>query len=278
MIIGYNTNGFAHHDLVEAMNLLVKMGCGGIGITIDQAALNPFKAHGKEQLNDVKGFLRTHPNVRTVIETGARFLLDPYVKHEPTLVSASAVQRAKRIDFYKYAIDVAAELGSDCVSIWSGINREDAPDLLLDRLADGLDQVCNYATRAGVLIGFEPEPGMVIDTLARFQRLLQWFDHPSLRLTIDIGHLFCQGEVPIHDYLVRWQDRLINVHIEDMKAGVHEHLQFGEGEMNFPPILKTLQEINYTGCVQIELSRHSHNAVEAARFAIQFLQKQLGST
>ena len=63
------------------------------------------------------GSLLERLDMRSVIETGARFLLDPRVKHEPTLLSESP---RRRIDFYKYAIDCAAELGSDCVSLWSG--------------------------------------------------------------------------------------------------------------------------------------------------------------
>ena len=33
----------------------------------------------------------------SVIETGARFLLDPTDKHEPTLLTASAEGRARRV-------------------------------------------------------------------------------------------------------------------------------------------------------------------------------------
>ena len=72
-------------------------------------------------------------------------------------------------------------------------------------------------------------------------------DAASLRLTLDVGHLHCQGEGPIDQLIRRWAPRLANVHIEDMRAGVHEHLMFGEGEIDFPPILRTLTEIGYTG-------------------------------
>ena len=63
----------------------------------------------------------------------------------------------------------------------------------------------------------------------------------TLQLTLDVGHLYCQGEVPIADYILRFGPRIVNVHIEDMRAGVHEHLMFGEGEMDFPPILAALR-------------------------------------
>jgi sugar phosphate isomerase/epimerase len=47
---------------------------------------------------------------------------------------------------------------------------------------------------------------------------------------------------------------------------------FGEGEMDFPPILKALRDINYRGGVHVELSRHSHDAVNTATRALEFLQ------
>ncbi len=77
-------------------------------------------------------------------------------------------------------------------------------------------------------VGFEPEPGMFIDSLECFEDLLYRLGDDRLGLTFDIGHLQCQGEVPIADRISRWADWLVNVHIEDMRAGVHEHLMFGE--------------------------------------------------
>jgi sugar phosphate isomerase/epimerase len=78
--------------------------------------------------------------------------------------------------------------------------------------------------------------------------------------------------MPIVDHLRRWKDVLWNVHIEDMRQGVHEHLMFGEGEIDFAPVLHELREIGYEGGVHVELSRHSHDAVETARRALEFLR------
>ena len=81
---------------------------------------------------------------------------------------------------------------------------------------------------------------MFIDTLDRFAELHHLVDHPFFGLTIDIGHLHCQGEIPIADNLRRWAPLLWNIHIEDMCRGVHDHLMFGEGEIDFPPVLQAL--------------------------------------
>ena len=105
----------------------------------------------------------------------------------------------------------------------------------------------------------------------RFAQLLERFDSQALKLTIDIGHLHCQGESIVAE-LRRWRSRLVNVHIEDMRRGVHEHLMFGEGEIDFRPVLAELAAIGYGGLVQVELSRHSHMAPEAARRAMDFLK------
>ena len=41
MYLGYNTNGLAHHDLFDAVELLAEIGYRGVAITIDHNALPP---------------------------------------------------------------------------------------------------------------------------------------------------------------------------------------------------------------------------------------------
>ena len=271
MFLGYNTNGMAHHGLFDAVALLAELGYRGVAITIDHGVLSPRDRALRGQIARLRLLLR-QLGMRSVIETGARFLLDPLQKHEPTLISADPAGRASRLGFYRHAIHCAAELGSDCVSIWSGALRDNiARDQALDRLVEGLAAVLDEAAGQGVAIGFEPEPGMLIDSMAGYAELLLRIDRPNLRLTLDVGHLHCQGETPIAGMIRDWAPRLVNVHLEDMRAGVHEHLMFGEGQIDFRPVLKTLADVGYPGGAYVELSRHSHEAPAAARRALEFL-------
>jgi sugar phosphate isomerase/epimerase len=277
MLLGYNTNGLAHHDLIDAINLAADIGYQGVAITIDHAALNPYSDRTPDQLDAVSEALHRR-KLRSVIETGGRFLLDPRVKHEPTLVSADALGRARRVEFLCRAIDTAARLNADCVSLWSGVVHDRAGEgEAFSRLVDGLAKIIDYVDSRGVVLAFEPEPGMLVDTLSRYGDLLEEVskhrvDASALKLTIDIGHLHCLGEVPIADHIHRWAGRLANVHIEDMRRGVHEHLMFGEGEIEFEPVFAALHEITYSGLVNVELSRHSHEAPTAARRAYNYLR------
>lgn len=272
MLLGYNTNGLANHDPLAAIELLATIGYRSIAITIDHHCLNPFAEGWQRQLDAVRRLLEEH-RLGSVIETGARFLLDPEVKHEPTLVSPTADARQRRVQFLHHAVDVAAALGSDCVSLFSGIVRDGAThDAVFRRLLAGLEQVLAYAHGKRVTIGFEPEPGMFIDTMARFDELTARIAQGSLHLTLDVGHLHCQGEVPIAEQIRRYAPRLVNVHVEDMRKGVHEHLMFGEGEIDFAPLIDALRRAGYRGGVHVELSRHSHEGPQAARRAFAFLQ------
>jgi sugar phosphate isomerase/epimerase len=273
MLLGYNTNGFAHHRLEDALAILAQIGYQSVAITVDYNALNPYadRIPRQRQLDAVRRIL-TDQGLRSVIETGARFLLDPWHKHQPTLISPDNTQRDTRLEFLCRAVDVAQHLGSDAVSFWSGAPEDYAAfSVHLDRLVEACRRLCDYAASRDVRLAFEPEPGMLIDSMARFEELLDRVGHPSFGLTIDLGHLHCQGETPIAGHLRRWRHLLWNIHIEDMRRGVHEHLMFGNGEMDFEPILWTLREIGYHGGLHVELSRHSADAVETARRSFAFL-------
>jgi sugar phosphate isomerase/epimerase len=275
MLLGYNTNGLAHHDVFDAVSLLAEIGYRSVAITIDHAALPPYASYAQQRARRMRHLLQTL-GLRSVIETGARFLLDPREKHEPTLMSPDPEARARRVAFYKYTIDCAAQLGSGCVSLWSGVLRDAVSrEEAMERLLDGLRQVLDYAARHGVLIAFEPEPGMFIQSIQEYEELLGQVLAENFRLTLDVGHLHCQGEVPIAGVIGRWAPRLVNVHLEDMRAGMHEHLMFGEGEIDFPPVLQALADSGYQGGVHVELSRHSREGPAAARRAFEFLSPMM---
>lgn len=113
---------------------------------------------------------------------------------------------------------------------------------------------------------------MFIDTMQRYEQLAAHFATPRFRLTLDVGHVHCQGEGPLPEVIRRWSEHLVNVHIEDMRQGVHEHLMFGEGEMQFAPLIDAFRQVGYQGGLYVELSRHSHEGPTAARRSMDFLR------
>jgi sugar phosphate isomerase/epimerase len=278
MFFGYNTNGFAHHRLDDIVAILTELGYQGIALTPDVQHLDPDSDSlvWERQLARLQRQL-VQNNLSCVLETGARFLLDPRRKHQPTLISPQPAERNQRLTFLLRCVEMAEVLGADAVSLWSGTPTDAAPpSVLMQRLVDECKELADYAAARQVRLAFEPEPGMFIDTMPRFAELHARVNHPAFGLTLDIGHLHCQGEEPICAHLERWQPWLWNVHLDDMKRGIHDHLPFGEGEIDLPTVLATLRKTGYAHGAYVELSRHSHNAVETARQSLAYLRRVVG--
>ncbi|MGE3820084.1 MAG: sugar phosphate isomerase/epimerase family protein, partial [Isosphaeraceae bacterium] len=147
MRIGYNTNGLAHHRLTDAITLLADEGYQSVAITLDAGALDPYEepAAFRKQLQNVREILEKR-QLGCVIETGARFLLNPRKKHDPTLLDPSPERRDLRTDFLIRAIDIAAELNADAVSFWSGALSEDTSETAaLERLTAALRPIIGHA-------------------------------------------------------------------------------------------------------------------------------------
>lgn len=275
MRLGYGTNSIGDVDPLAAVPMLAEIGYRSLAITPDRHLLDPFAPDLAAAIDRWRAALERH-GMTCVIETGARHLLDPRLKHEPTLVSPSREARERRVDFTRRAIDLAVELGAGCVSLWSGAARDGADDATLwRRLVDAVGPILDHAARRGVTLGFEPEPGMVVDTVARYADLLTRLGGSGPGLTIDTGHLECLGERPAADVIGRWSKSLVNVHVDDMLACRHEHLPLGEGDVDFGPLLAALAAGGYRGGLHVELPRQSHRWLETARAAARFLGRLL---
>ncbi|GAB4138622.1 MAG: sugar phosphate isomerase/epimerase [Planctomycetaceae bacterium] len=278
MKLGYNTNGLPHHSWSDALELIAETGYRSVAITVDHHCLNPFAVDFQSELQQMKKSL-DRLNLSCVIETGARFLLNPRRKHEPTLLSVTAEERKKRVEFLNRCIEIAAFLNADAVSFWSGILRDSiSRSEAMSRLAEECSKVVRRAVSEGVQLAFEPEPGMFIESFDDFAELMSLMDSPDFGLTVDIGHVHCVEEGSIAAYLHEWRNRIFNIHIEDMVRGVHEHLRFGAGTIDFPPVLAALKEIDYKGGLHVELSRHGHMAPDVLQESYRFLNHLLDDT
>jgi L-ribulose-5-phosphate 3-epimerase len=273
MILGYNTNGFAHHRLADAVAIAADAGYGAVALTPDVHHLDPLADGWEERTHELYLQLRAR-KLRCCIETGARFVLDPRRKHRPTLLDADPARRNNRSAYLERCIAIAADLDDDpVVSFWSGTadGGGDAKKLL-QLLADECRAVADAAADAGVRLAFEPEPGMFIDTVAKYAELEAKVRHPAFGLSLDLGHIVCQGEGPASRIIRDHADLLRTVHLDDMKPGIHDHLLPGEGNVDFADAFAALHEIHFDGIASVELSRHSHDAVRTAQYCMDFFR------
>ena len=261
MKLGYHTNSLQNHRLEAALELLARHGYEAVAITPDTCHLDP-DTTGDAQLRDVAARLRDL-GLQPVMETGARFLLDAFAKHEPTLMTRDAAARDRRVAFYRRVAQMGALLGAEVVSFWAGIDRA-AGDDSEDWLLEGVRRTCAAIRSEGLAPSLEPEPGMAVATLRDWHRVRDRLGGESPGLTLDIGHLYAEWEGEPRDRIAESAAFLQQVHLEDQRRGVHEHLLPGTGDVDFPGVLSALQEASYEGPVCFELSRSSHCAPTAA--------------
>ncbi len=268
--IYYNTNGFAFHRLDDVIRILAELGYDGVALTPDVHHLDPFHT----TTDEVRAFrvaLEAH-GLGVVIETGARFVLDPRRKHRPSLLDEPE-DAARRVDFLHRCVDLAADVAAPVVTLWSGNGPDGLTDEgMVERLTSGLRSVCAHGAQRGVRIGFEPEPGMAVETAAQWTAVRDAVDHPALGLTLDVGHVLANCEGDPADVIREHAADLLVLQVDDHRAGVHEHLAFGDGEVEFPAVGAAVRESGFTGPIEVELSRHSATAPATAADSIAFLR------
>ncbi|MYY82915.1 MULTISPECIES: sugar phosphate isomerase/epimerase family protein [unclassified Streptomyces] len=273
---GYGTNGLTDLRLDDALGLLADLGYAGVGLTLDHMHLDPLAPDLAARTRHVAERLE-RLGLGVTVETGARYVLDPRRKHGPSLLDPDPERRAERGRLLIRAVQVAADLGAHAVHCFSGITPADTPaGTAWRRLTDALAPVLDAASAAGVPLAVEPEPGHLLSSLADFHHLRRKLGDPHpelLGLTLDIGHCQCLEPLSPADCVRAAAPWLRHVQIEDMRRGVHEHLPFGDGEIDFPSVLEALATVGYRGLTVVELPRHSHAGPDLAARSIDFLRR-----
>lgn len=273
MHFGFNTNGLQNHRLDDALRLLADAGCTAVGLTLDVAHLDPFRCTFAEVTSIAR--LLAELRLQPVVETGARYLLDPVHKHEPTLMTRDAAARSRRLDFYRRSALIGRDLGAQVLSFWSGIDRAPGPDSAA-LVRDGVAATVAIVRDHGLVAALEPEPGMAIARLEQWHGLARELGTDAPALTLDIGHLYAEWEGDPAGLVAASVDKLAQVHLEDMRRGIHEHLVPGDGEVDFAAVLGALRRGGYAGPVCFELSRSSHMAPQALDRCKQLWRRLVG--
>lgn len=280
--LGYNTNGLAHHRVLDALELVHELGYEALSITPDVGQLDPCRLD-RDEVARVRARAE-ELGLELTLESGARYLLDPARKHAPNLLDPEPAARARRLELLYRHVDLAAELGAGVLSVWAGTapggvtgDGGGGPVEVWDRLCEGLVKLLARAHAQGVELAFEPEPGMFIERPAGYAELVRRLDSAgdALGLTLDVGHCVVTGDLPVPAVIRAYAQRLMVVQLDDCRPGEHVHRMFGQGALDLAGTLAALLEVGYDGVAAVELARDSHRAPEAAREALERLRAAL---
>lgn len=266
MQLAYSTNGFTRVNLPTAIRQIAQHGYAGVELLADEPhwspAFTPFQLAAVREALDETGLKVSNVNANTAMVLWPQPL--PEVVFEPSLSHHDPAVRARRLACVDAALDLAAAVGAETVSVTSGRPETDhPPEASAAWFVESLGEVCARAADRGLKIGIEFEPGLVVENSTETKAIIDAVGHPALGANLDLGHAICAGEDPVAA-IERLAGRIWNVHLEDIKARKHYHLVPGDGDVDFPRLIGALEQVGYDRFVTVELYTFAKAADAAA--------------
>lgn len=137
-----------------------------------------------------------------------------------------------------------------------------------DLLTNGLNKLGKVAKDKGMALTFHHHMGTVVQTEEEIDRFMDSVDPDLVYLLFDSGHLSFAGIDP-EKVLKKYVDRVRHVHLKDLRRSVVEQSREGkwsflkgvragtftvpgDGDVDFAPIFRILEEADYQGWVVVE--------------------------
>ncbi|MDU7963208.1 MAG: TIM barrel protein [Clostridium perfringens] len=135
-------------------------------------------------------------------------------------------------------------------------------------LAEGLNKLGALAKEKGMKLVYHHHMGTVVQTTEEIDKLMDLTDENLVYLLFDSGHLVYSGEDAL-EVLKKYVNRVKHVHLKDIRKEKVEEvkrdkLSFlqgvrkgaftvpGDGDIDFEPIFKVLDDNNYEGYLLVE--------------------------
>ena len=176
--------------------------------------------------------------------------------------------------------------------VWEGKYIMDDQEWKL--LAEGLNKLGKIAKDKGMTLTFHHHMGTVVQTEEEIDRFMEMVDPELVFLLFDSGHLSFAGIDP-EKVLKKYVNRVKHVHLKDIRRemveksrnerwsflkGVREGVFTvpGDGDVDFAPIFRILEEAGYEGWVVVEAEQDpaKANPLEYANKARAYIADKTG--
>jgi sugar phosphate isomerase/epimerase len=276
MRLAYSSNAFTRHSLAAAIDAIADLGYQGVEILCDRPHWFATEVSRAEAERVAAQIARRGLAVSNLNANTANGYFDPPPPEnvfEPALSNTDPALRRWRQQYTLAVIELARIVGSPAISITTGRPRPGCPpQQAFGHLVESLKPLCDAAGRAGVRIGIEYEPGLLVERAEEVRAVLDAVGSEVLGVNLDIGHSWLDGEGP-EDAVALLAGRIWNVHVEDIKGMKHYHLVPGDGDMPFERYFAALRQARYDGFLTVELYTYLDDPAEAGRRALAHLSK-----
>jgi len=161
---------------------------------------------------------------------------------------------ANYLEQIKRMLDFAHAIGCKKGIILSGMTQKNmSTDRMLANLTKVYTKAVEMAEKAKVTLMLEPlnslvdHAGYFFDGTAEAVKIVRQIDSPNLKLLYDIYHMqIMQGN--ILNFIIKNLDIIGHFH----SAGVPGRAELFDTEVNYPAIIKKIDELGYKGCFGLE--------------------------
>jgi len=178
---------------------------------------------------------------------------------------------ARQLTIHKHRIDYAAALGARAYGLVGGGRlcwRPPVAEEYAD-LARFCEELAEYGAARDVVVAYHPHVDCTVETEDEIDQLLE---HTSaLRLCLDASHIALVGENPVA-HLRKYRERIGYVHLKDWARGKFVELGRGTIGIDFPAILRELEDQGFGGWIVIEQSPSVVSPLHSARLNAEYLR------
>jgi sugar phosphate isomerase/epimerase len=236
MRFGFRTGGFRGWRIEAILEKLARIGFDGAELCLESADMRP-ENFTRARSDEIRRFV----NVIGLEIASVSYHGDV----EPANQRRSNTSKA---------VEVAEWLGADVLIINAERAREGEKEEQWQDLVDRLKDLTASAEKRRVNIAIEPEPLLVVGDTDDVIRMMDAVGSPNLKANLDIGHAYIT-DPSLPDSIRRLGDAIVHTHIEDIKDKVHNHLELGQGDIDFAAMHAAFMEIGYDGYYVVDLFR-----------------------
>ncbi len=197
--------------------------------------------------------------------------------------------RKAAVGFWKQTIETAARLGCDHLNSEFSGDPESA-ESSERAFRESIEEILPYLEREKMTMSIEPHPGDFVEEGERAVEILRSFNSPHVRYLYCAPHTFHMGG-DMAEMIRSASPLLAHVHVADTfdhrrpvryivnppgsAVRIHQHLNIGEGEIDWDLFFRALSEIKYDGILTNSVFAWADKAEESARLMLEKINHYL---
>ncbi|THV42246.1 sugar phosphate isomerase/epimerase family protein [Glycomyces buryatensis] len=203
-------------------------------------------------------------------------------------------ERQAAVRYWKRAIEITAELGVNQMnSEFNGRPEKSAESEA--QFWRSMEELLPIFEREGIGLNLEPHPDDFCEEHEAGLNLVRAINKPWVKYVYCAPHTFhvSNGKGNVREMLRSAGDKLAHLHIADSynftassglryilnppgtTARIHQHLDIGQGEVNWDEFFATLRETKFDGIATVAVFAWEERALESFKFNLDRVQKEL---